>query len=141
MKHQEEQENGKLRAEFTRWMETTLYRAKINYLKSQEKSGRMMYLAEIPEEILVEEQPEKEWFHELMEADSFHFTEEKLEEAFRSLITSRQEILTMLFVEERTPKEIAFKLGCSKQYVYKQRAQALENIRKKLEQGGDGFEQ
>ena len=52
----------------------------------------------------------------------------------------RQRILTMLFVEEKTPEEIARQLGCSQQNVYKQRSEALIALRNMLERGGEGNE-
>jgi DNA-directed RNA polymerase specialized sigma24 family protein len=42
----------------------------------------------------------------------------------------------MLFVEERTPKEIAGQMDCSLQHVYKQRSQALKQLKQMLEKGG-----
>ena len=58
----------------------------------------------LPEELLVEENLEQKWIHRLTEQNGFDFEQEKLERAFRSLT---QQILTMLFVEEKTPEEIA----------------------------------
>lgn len=141
MKHQEEQERDELRARFTKWMEVLLYRARVDYLRKEAKNQRICYMEEIPEEYLVEEQSEKEWFRKLIEKDGFDFTEEKLADAFHSMLASRQDILRMLFVEERTPKEIAAKKNCSLQYVYKQREQALNNLRKTLRKGGADDEQ
>lgn len=46
----------------------------------------------------------------------------------------------MLFVEERTPKEVAGRIGCSLRHVYKQRSQALKQLRKMLEEGGEDNE-
>lgn len=43
----------------------------------------------------------------------------------------------MLFVEERTPKEIASQMDRSLQHVYKQRSQALKQLRQMLEKGGE----
>ena len=142
MKHQEEQERDELRARFTRWMEVTLYRARINYLSRQAREQERFFLVEeIPEKYLPEEEPEREWFRELLADEPFWFTRKSLERAFRSLRSSKQSILTMLFVEERTPGEIAAKLGCSKQNVYKQRALALKELKDMLQRGGDSHEQ
>ena len=53
MKHQEEQERDELRARFTRWMEVTLYRARINYLSRQAREQERFFLVEeIPEKYL-----------------------------------------------------------------------------------------
>ena len=136
MNHQ--QENDELRARFTAWIEITLYRAKINYLKKQDKERKTIYVEALPEELLVEESQERKWVHRLTEQNGFDFEEERLERAFQSLTGQRQRILTMLFVEEKTPAEIARRLGCSQQNVYKQRSQALNVLRNMLEKGGEG---
>lgn len=84
----------------------------------------------------VEENPEEKWIHGLTEQNGFDFGEERLEKAFRNLTGQRQRILAMLFVEEKTPEEIAEVLGCSQQNVYKQRSKALIALRNMLEKGG-----
>lgn len=68
---------------------------------------------------------------------TFQFEEERLEKAFHTLSEQRREILAMLFVEERTPKEIASQMDRSLQHVYKQRSQALKQLRQMLEKGGE----
>ena len=60
-----------------------------------------------------------------------------LARAFANLPIKRQQILTMLFVEERKPEEIAKLLNCSAQHVYDQRYQALKKLRIALSKGGD----
>lgn len=137
MNHQEESGKDELRARFTGWLEVTLYRAKLNYLKKQEKERNTICVGVLSEELLVEESPEEKWIHELIEQNGFDFEEERLEKAFWTLTGQRQRILTMLFVEEKTPEEIARQLGCSKQNVYKQRSQALHTLKNLLE-GGRG---
>lgn len=136
MNHQEESGRDELRARFTGWLEVTLYRAKLNYLKKQEKERNTICVGVLPEELLVEENPEGKWIHGLTEQNGFDFGEERLEKAFRNLTGQRQRILAMLFVEEKTPEEIARQLGCSKQNVYKQRSQALRTLKNLLEKGG-----
>lgn len=140
MNHQQESEKDELRARFTGWLEVTLYRAKLNYLKKQERERNTLYVGMLPEELLVEENMEQKWVHRLTEQKGFDFEQEKLERAFRSLTQQRQQILTLLFVEEKTPEEIAGQLGCSKQNVYKQRSQALKQLKQMLEKGGEGNE-
>ena len=138
MNHQEESGRDELKARFTGWLEVTLYRAKLNYLKKQDKERKTIYVEALPEELLVEESQERKWVHRLTEQNGFDFEEERLERAFQSLTGQRQRILTMLFVEEKTPAEIARRLGCSQQNVYKQRSQALNALRNMLEKGGEG---
>ncbi len=138
MNHQQKSEKDELRARFTGWLEVTLYRAKLNYLKKQERERNTIYVEALPEELLVEENLEYKWVHGLTEQNGFDFEEEELERAFQNLTQQRRRILTMLFVEEKTPEEIAGKLGCSKQNVYKQRSKALAILRNMLEKGGEG---
>ena len=138
MNHQQESEKDELRAKFTSWLEVTLYRAKLNYLKKQDRERKTIYVEELPEELMVEENLESQWVHRLTEQSGFDFEEERLERAFRSLTKQRQRILIMLFVEDKTPEEIARKLGCSLQNVYKQRSKALAALRNMLEKGGEG---
>ena len=107
MNHQQESEKDELRARFTGWLEVTLYRAKLNYLKRQERERNTLYVGVLPEELLVEEDLEQKWVHRLTEQKGFDFEQEKLEKAFQSLTQQRQRILTLLFVEEKTPEEIA----------------------------------
>lgn len=136
MNHQAEAGKDELRARFTGWLEVILYRAKLNYLKKQEKERNTICVGVLSEELLVEESPEEKWIHGLIEQNGFDFEEERLEKAFWTLTGQRQRILTMLFVEEKTPEEIARQLGCSKQNVYKQRSQALHTLKNLLEKEG-----
>ncbi len=136
MNHREESGKDELRARFTGWLEVTLYRAKLNYQKKQKKERNTICVGVLPEKLLVEENSEWKWVHRLTEQSGFDFEEEKLERAFQNLTGQRQRILTMLFVEEKTPEEIARQLGCSKQNVYKQRSQALRTLKNLLEKGG-----
>ena len=138
MNHQQESEKDELRARFTGWLEVTLYRAKLNYLKKQDRERNTIYVEALPEELLVEENLESKWVHRLTEQNGFDFEEEKLERAFQDLTQQRQRILIMLFLEEKTPEEIARQLGCSQQNVYKQRSKALAALRNMLEKGGEG---
>lgn len=140
MNHQQESEEDELRARFTGWLEVTLYRAKLNYLKKQERERNTLYVGMLPKELLVEENLEQKWVHRLTEQKGFDFEQENLEKAFQSLTQQRQRILVLLFVKEKTPEEIAGQLGCSKQNVYKQCSQALATLRNMLEKGGAGNE-
>ena len=63
---------------------------------------------------------------------SFQFEEERLAKAFFSLPLHRQQILTMLFVEEKKPEEIARILRCSTDYVRLQKYRAIQKLRKLL---------
>ena len=66
----------------------------------------------------------------------FEFEEERLAKAFSELPKMRKEILSLLYVQQMAPQEIADELGCSIQHVYNQRSKALKSLRTKLT-GGD----
>lgn len=134
MNHQQELERDELRARFTVWLETTIYRARLKYLKRQKPRIETVSLDEVPENLLAVSGCE---IHDRASQSAFDFEEERLAEAFANLPIKRQQILTMLFVEERKPEEIARILNCSPQHVYDQRYQALKKLRKALTKGGD----
>lgn len=59
----------------------------------------------------------------------FDFDDERLSQAFVELSSVRQRILTLLFVHEIKPSEIAWLLDCPVEYVYKQRSLAIKRLR------------
>ena len=124
MNHQQKSERDELRARFTVWLETTVYRARLKYLEREKPKVDTVSIEELPESA---------------SGSAFDFEEERLAEAFAKLPIKRQEILTMLFVEERKPEEIARLLNCSPQHVYDQRYQALKKLRIALTKDGDKF--
>lgn len=134
MSHQQNTERDELRARFTGWMETTVYRAKLKYLEREKPRVDTVSIEELPESVL--SVPEQVPYYEKSKS-AFDFEEERLAEAFEKLPIKRQEILTMLFVEERKPEEIARLLNCSPQHVYDQRYQALKKLRIALKKDGD----
>lgn len=137
MNHQQELERDELRARFTGWLETTVYRAKLNYIRKTSQKIETVSIEEVAESSLVSGGQEQEWCRHLSAKDAFDFEEEKLAKAFAELPLMRQRILTMLFVEEKKPYEIAAKLNCSIQHVYNQRSLALKKLRTMLAKGGD----
>ena len=66
--------------------------------------------------------------------EAFEFEEEKLANAFAHLSLMRREILTLLFVQEMKPSDIADMLHCSVQYVYNQKSLALKKLRQLLKE-------
>ncbi|MDO4286412.1 MAG: sigma-70 family RNA polymerase sigma factor [Eubacteriales bacterium] len=137
MNYQQELEKDELRARFTGWLETTVYRAKLNYIRKTSQKIETVSIEEVAESSLVSGSQEQEWCRHLSPKDAFDFEEEKLAKAFAELPLMRQRILTMLFVEEKKPDEIAAKLNCSIQHVYNQRSLALKKLRTMLAEGGD----
>ncbi len=121
--------HDELRARFTSWLDTTIYRARLKYLAKEANRIPCTSLDAVSEECL--------WsFDDYQFAFSrehqFDFEEERLAKAFANLPVQRQQILTMLFVEERKPEEIARLLHCSVQHVYDQRYQTIRKLRKVL---------
>lgn len=135
MNHQQDEEDV-LRARFTKWLDIVIYRAKLKYLRKTETKLKL-------ETVSFEELPESSqpvYEDRMQQNDSksdFDFEEERLADAFAKLPIKRQQILTMLFVEEKKPEEIAKELNCSAQHVYDQRYQALKKLRIELSKEGD----
>ena len=135
MDHQ--QDTDELRAEFTAWLETLIRRAKLNYLRKQNISIDIVYL----EDLMKEEEPsvDEDWAAQLLlPHDDFHFKEEKLASAYAELPLMRKQILKMLFVDDLKMVEIAEKLNCSSEYVWKNKQRAIAFLRKRLTEAGDG---
>lgn len=133
MHHQQDYEDV-LRARFTKWLDVVIYRAKLKYLRK----SKTKFLTISFEELLESNQPTHE--DNLQQIDSktdFDFEEERLANAFAKLPIKRQKILTMLFVEEKKPEEIARVLNCSAQHVYDQKYQALKKLRLELSEEVD----
>ena len=103
-------------------MGVTIYRARLNYIKAQSRHLTTMSLTQ--------------WIQNVGTEGSFDFEEESLGAAFSRLSAVKREIITMLFLLDMTPHEIADKLGCTVQYVYKQKSLALKRLRDLLK-GGD----
>ena len=127
-------EIDELQAKFTGWLDIVVYRAKLKYIKKQENQPETISIEDISESHLAV-QDASSWSSSPKTA--FDFEEERLANAFAKLPLKRQQILTMLFVEEKKPEEIAHLLNCSPQHVYDQRYQALKKLRLDLTEGGD----
>ncbi len=76
-------------------------------------------------------------FLKIVSMTDFDFEEERLANAFAKLTIKRQQILAMLFVEEKKPEEIAKELNCSAQHVYDQKYHALKRLRIVLAKEGE----
>ena len=134
MNHQQDYED-ELRARFTKWLYIVIYRAKLKYLRKTETKLETVSFEELPES----SQPiYEDDLRNIFSSTDFDFEEERLADAFVKLPIKRQQILTMLFVEEKRPEEIAKELNCSAQHVYDQKYQALKKLRIELAKEGDG---
>lgn len=119
-------------------MEVTVYRARLNYLKAQRRRIDTIPLEDASIEKLCSQEGEEQWIQKMRRADSLDFEEEALAAAFSQLSALKKEVLTMLFLLDMTPQEIADELFCTVQYVYKQRSLALKKLREALK-GGDAL--
>ena len=133
--NEEQCEKDELRARFTVWLDTAVYRAKLKYLRKTEQNREIVSIDELPEHML--EWQETGFENSLSSGNDFDFEEEKLARAFAELPLMRKEILRLLFVEELEPGEIAEHLNCSVQHVYNQRSLAIKKLRGILVEGGD----
>ena len=129
------QEWDELRARFTKWMEVAVYRARLNYIKAQSRHLTTLSLEDAPKDQLYSHEAETQWIQNVCMEDSFDFEEESLADAFARLSAVKREIITMLFLLNMSPHEIADKLGCTVQYVYKQKSLALKRLRDLLKVG------
>lgn len=133
MNHQQDYDDV-LRARFTKWLDIVIYRAKLKYLRKMDSKLEMVSIEELPESSLPAY--EESMYRNPLKTE-FDFEEERLANAFMKLPMKRQQILTMLFVEEKKPEEIARLLNCSAQHVYDQKYQALKKLRLELSEEVD----
>lgn len=122
------QERDELRARFTKWMEVTLYRARLRYLKKESPKSETVPLDEV-----------EDWYSitDIGGKDQFEFEQDHLAGVFAKLSPEKQAILSRLFVDEMTPAEIASELHFTVQKVYDQRYQAIKALRRSLQDGGE----
>lgn len=139
MNHRQDSARDELRARFTKWLDTLVYRAKLNYIYKDRKKVETVPIEEVEEECLSCPGFEDECIRGLSGTDGIWFEEEELEKAFKVLSPARQQILLMLFVEDKKPCEIARELNCSVQHVYNQRSLALKKLRQALGKGGESL--
>ena len=132
-------EKDELRARFTVWLDTTLYRAKLKYLANQKQKFEYISIDEMPADLI--EDPTDYYTYVERSHTDFDFEEEKLAKAFYELPLMRREVLRLLFVEEKTPEEISMQLHCSVNYVHLQKSRALKKLRTALKEGGVSFDE
>lgn len=120
------EERDELRARFTAWLESSLYRARMRYLEKESRKLHTISLEDIPPDYWPAA-PEPS----LVKAD-FDFEEAPLAAAYEHFSKTRKRILKMLFIEEMKPEEVARVLNCKVQYVYDQRYQAIKQFKAAL---------
>ena len=134
-----EAERELLRARFTLWLNSLLARNSARRRRGMDD--------EVPDdmEIVSMDAFPDDYFpdttnpYEIVERNprDFDFDEERIARAFADLPVMRKEVLRLLFVEQRMPKEIAERLHCSVQFVSVQKQRALAKLRKVLSEGDD----
>ena len=135
--NQRQSEDDLLRARFTMWLNTTLIHAKQRFL---EKNTQKLILVPLDEGLAESlEYPNDCFAHIGSNQNAFDFEEERIAQAFRALPLMRREVLRLLFVEEKTPGEIAEQLHCSVNYVHQQKSRALKKLRAALMEGDDNL--
>ena len=119
----------RLKARFTLWLDRLMYRARINYLERYYSTPESVGLAQISEELLA-----KEDVYDLSGEtdDGFVFEEERLAQAYRRLPLMKKRILSMSFVNQLSPAEIAERLHCSIGTVYNQKHRAIKALKEWL---------
>ena len=135
-------ERDVLRARFTLWLDTTLARASAKYrAQMNDKFSDTMEIVSMdafPADFFPD--PNNPYSAiEIGKAD-FDFAEERLANAFSELPLMRREVLRLLFVEMKTPREIASIMHCSEEYVRVQKNRAISKLRKMLEEGENTYE-
>ena len=125
-------ERDKLRGQFTVWLEKLIVRAKLDYIRRNRQYLEVVSIDELTDEALaVCDEPVME------KQKDFEFDDARMEKAFFELTPLRRKILTMLFVEEMTPEEVAAELGCSVDAVYNNRSRALKKLKEAIRKDGD----
>jgi len=130
MKHLEtSQDRDELRGRFTTWLKILVSRAKIDYIRGQKRYNT---------EISIEDTAiSKALLYNLSDYSigniaEFDFENDRVAFAFSQLPPKRGQVLTMLFVQNMTPQDIAEKLHCTIEHVYKQRFFALKELKRIL---------
>lgn len=132
-----ETERDVLRARFTLWLDTILARASAKYrTQMNDKLSETVEIVSIdafPSDYFPD--PKNPYSTVEIGTPNFDFAEERLSNAFLELPLMRREVLRLLFVEMKTPKEIAAIMHCSEDYVSLQKTRAISKLRKLLEEG------
>ena len=130
-------ERDELRAKFTRWLETVIKRAKIDYLRKYENRPETISYEDIPEKELIDLAQRELWPSSTRMQTPYDFEEERLTKAFMELPLKRRQVMELLFLADLSETETAKRLNCSLQYVRNQWCIALKKLRSRLMEGGD----
>lgn len=115
-----------IRAMYTVYIERVAGFARQEYLRTLRHHSRDISLDALKEDE----------FHSVTDRyfpNEFAFTEERLSQTIKDLSLIRRQILELLFVEQLTAPEIAERLGCSVNCVYKEKHHLLRKIKATME--------
>lgn len=117
-----------LRGRFTAWMKVVVKRAKIDYIRRQNR-----HITTVPIDLIAEDEICLESDCNLIiDTDNFTFSDENVILAFSTLSLMRQKILTLLFVQGKTVEQIAEIFGCSTKHIFNEKSIALKQLRECL---------
>ena len=102
---QEYPERDELRAKFTRWLETIIKRAKIDYLRKYENRPEIISYEDIPESELIDLTQCKLWPSSTRMQTPYDFEEERLTKAFMELPLKRRQVMELLFLADLSEAE------------------------------------
>lgn len=91
-------ERDELRAKFTRWLETIIQRAKIDYLRKYENHPEIISYEDIPEAELLDLAQCESWPKITRMQPPYDFEEERLTKAFMALPLKRRQVMELLFL-------------------------------------------
>ena len=137
MNHQEEKCNCyELRARFTKWLEITLYRAKLDYLKGENRRNNVLFIEDTNEAMKLKDYKSSNELESVIIGKAFDFTNELVEKAYLTLSENEQAILKMLFIDEKDIKEAAKLLGYSMRQSYRFKDSAYKKIYEFVKENG-----
>lgn len=122
-------QTDELRIRFTAWITVVVQRAKIDYIRKQNKQPKSVPLDEISEDEFC---TEHNFNNAIESAESFEFDDKNVAEAFSALSFMRQRILTLMFVQGKTAEQVAAILGRSVKHIFNEKSLALKQIREYL---------
>ena len=118
---------------FTNWVDTLARRTRGVYVKNELKHITHFCIDDVPESCFVMD--EMEISYTFIENDGFAFESELLMKAFAELSKTHKRLLELLYVEKKTPHEVAAILGCTVENIYNQRSKAFRVIKKVIREG------
>ena len=119
---------------FTNWVDTLARRAKYDYIENESKHISHACIDEVPEDALRADEVEISYTFTAGEG-RFEFEAEWLMKAFGELSKTHKRLLELLYVEEKTPHEVASLLDCTVENIYNQRSKAFKIIKKIRREG------